>query len=166
MIAHLPHRNIPALHGVALRAVRAHLAAMDVCVAISAVLAYVCEYRFHVALGALHFFVHAAQRIVRLVVIEFGHRADRAPAGRCVAVFARYVQGPVGIPLGFLLSVTRSGRRWCGTVGHDGRGRARDRQQSPERGLEQCERKALPPRDTNSCHGGTVEILITFWESY
>ena len=63
----------------------------------------------------------------------------------------------------FLLSVTRSGRHWCGTVGHDGRGRARDRQQSPERGLEQRERIALPPRDTITYRGGTVGILNTLW---
>jgi len=136
---------------------------MDVRVAIGAVFPDVCENRFYVTLCALHFFVHPAQRISRLVVIEFGHRADRAPTRRCVTVLARDVQRPVRISPGFLLSVTRSGRRWWGTVEHDRRGRAGDRQQSPERGLEQRERIALPPRDTITYRGGTVGILNTLW---
>ena len=107
--------------------------------------------------------MHAAQRIFRLIVIEFGHRADRSPTRRCVTVLAGDVQRPVGISLGFLLRVTRTRRNWCGTVGHDGRGRAGDRQQSPERGLEQRERIALPPRDTITYRGGTVGILNTLW---
>ena len=81
MIADLLHRDIPALHGVALRTVRAHLTSVNVCVAIGAVLANVGEYGFYVALRTVHFFVHSAQRIFCLVVIEFGDRADRAPAG-------------------------------------------------------------------------------------
>ena len=163
VIAHLLDRDIPALHGVASRAVRTHLAAMDVRVAIGAVLANVCEYWLNVALRALHFFVHAAERVFRLVVIEFGDRADRTPTCRRVAVFARYVQRSVGIPLGFLLSVIRSSRRWCSTVRRDGCGGARKRQQSPERGLEQRERRVLPPRDTNTRPGRTVEIFNTLW---
>jgi hypothetical protein len=80
MIAHLLHRDIPALDGVALRAIRTHLAAMDVGVAIGAVLADVGEHRFYVALRALNLFMQAAERVFRFVVIEFGDRADRAPA--------------------------------------------------------------------------------------
>ena len=91
MIAHLLHRDIPSLYRVALRAVRTHLAAMDVRVAIGAVFTDICEYRLNVTLRALHFFVHAPQWIFRLVVIEFGHRADRAPTRRCVTVLARDV---------------------------------------------------------------------------
>jgi hypothetical protein len=79
MIAHLLNRDIPALHRVALRAVRTHLAAVNIGVAIGAVLANIGEHRFYVALRALHLFVHAAQRVFRFVVVEFGDRADRAP---------------------------------------------------------------------------------------
>ena len=111
VIAHLLHRDIPALHGVALCAVRTHLAAVDIRVAIRAVLANVGKYGFHVALGALHFFVQAAEWIFRFAVIEFGNRADGSPSGRGVAVFARNIQRTMGISLGFLLSGARSGCR-------------------------------------------------------
>jgi hypothetical protein len=57
VIADLLHGDVPALDRVALRAVRPHLAAMDVRVAIRAVFANVRKYGFHVALRALHFFV-------------------------------------------------------------------------------------------------------------
>jgi len=49
--------------------------------------------------------VHAAQRIVRLVVIKLRHRADRTPARRRVTVLARNRQRPVGAPRGFLVSL-------------------------------------------------------------
>jgi hypothetical protein len=160
MIAHLLHGDVPALHSVALRAVRAHLAAVDVRMAIGAVLSNIGEYRLYVTLRALHFFVHSAERIFRLVVIEFGNCADRAPARRRMAVFAGDVQWPMGIPLGFLLSRARSRPRRSSTVRCGGSsGGAWKRQQSPERELEQRERIVLPPRDTNTCRGGTVEIL-------
>jgi len=55
---------------------------------ISAVLANIREDRFGVALGAAHFFVHAAQRVFGLVVIEFRYCADGPPAGSGVAVLA------------------------------------------------------------------------------
>lgn len=111
VIAHLLDCDVPALDRVALRAVRTHLAAMDVRVAISAVFAHVCKYWLYVTLGALHFFVLAAKRIFRFAVIEFGNRTDGPPSGRGVAVFARNVQRAMGISLGFLLSVARSGCR-------------------------------------------------------
>jgi hypothetical protein len=76
-----------------------------------------------------------------------------------MAVFARYVQRPMGIPLGFLLGITRRACQVSSTVGRGGCGEAWKRQQSPERGLEQRERIVLPPRDTNIYRGGTVEIL-------
>ena len=112
VIAHLLHRDIPTLHGMALRAVGAHLATMDVRVAIGAILTHVGEYGFYVALGALHFFVQAAEGIFRFVVIEFRNCADGAPACRGMTVFARNVQRTVRIPLAFLLGVARSGCRW------------------------------------------------------
>lgn len=57
------HRHVPAIDRMALGAVRSHLAAVNVGVAIGAILAHVGEHRFQVAAGAGNFFVHAAQRI-------------------------------------------------------------------------------------------------------
>ena len=89
VVLYLLHGNVPSLHGVALCAVRAHLSSMDVVVAVLAILTHVGEDRFHVALGALHLFVHAPQRVFGLVVIELGNRLDGAPGCRGVAVLAR-----------------------------------------------------------------------------
>jgi len=91
VIANLLDGDVPTLRSVALRAVRTHLAAVDVSVAVGAIFADVCKYGFCVTLRALHFFVQAAERVFGLVVIEFGDRADRPPACRCVTVFARNV---------------------------------------------------------------------------
>ena len=89
VVLYLLHGDIPALHGVALCAVRAHLSSMDVVVAVLAILAHVGEDWFHVALCALHFFVHAPQRISGLVVIELGNRLDGPPGRGGMAVLAR-----------------------------------------------------------------------------
>ena len=89
MFLHLLHGNLPSLHRVAVRAVGAHLSLVDVGVAVLAILPHVGEDRLHMALRALHFFVHAAQRIPCFVVIKFRDGADGAPASRGVAVLAR-----------------------------------------------------------------------------
>jgi hypothetical protein len=81
--------DIPALHGVALRAVWTHLAAVNVGVAIGAILADVSEHGLDVALHAGDFLVHAAQGIPGFAVIEFRRSFNRPPASRSVAVFAR-----------------------------------------------------------------------------
>jgi len=80
VVLHALGGDIPALYGVALRAIGAHLAAMNVRVAIGAILADVGEDGFGVALHALHFFVHAAKWVFSFVVIEFGDRANGPPA--------------------------------------------------------------------------------------
>jgi hypothetical protein len=71
--------NIPALHSVALLAVGAHLALVDIRVAIRALRADISKDRLGVALRARHAFMHAAQGILRRVVIKFRDRADRLP---------------------------------------------------------------------------------------
>lgn len=58
MIFYLLRRNLPAEDGVALRAVRAHFATMNIGVTILAVLADVGEHRLAMTLYALHLFVH------------------------------------------------------------------------------------------------------------
>lgn len=92
VIPDLLDRDVPTLNSVALRAVGAHLALVNVSVAILAVFSYVGEDRLDVALRAAHLFVHAAERVFGFVVIEFGNRANGTPSGRSVAILARNTQ--------------------------------------------------------------------------
>ena len=108
MILHLLHRNIPALHGVALLAVRAHLPAMHVGMAVCTILAHIGEHRFDVTLRALHFLVHAAQRISGFVVIEFRNRTNWTPRRCGMTVLAWSGQCcPVRTPRRLLLGLLR-----------------------------------------------------------
>lgn len=93
VILHLLNRNVPTLNRVALRAIRAHFSLVDVGVTVLAILADVGKNRLDVALGALCFFVHAAQRVLRFVVIELHDAANRPPSSRGVTVFAWNIQG-------------------------------------------------------------------------
>lgn len=95
MILHRLYGNVPALNRMALRAIRAHLSLVYVGVAILAVPSNVGEDRFHVALRALHFLVHAAQWILRLIVVKFRNRFDRSPSRCGVTVLARDREPPV-----------------------------------------------------------------------
>jgi hypothetical protein len=61
-------------------------------VTILATLSNVGEDQPHVTLRATHRLMHTAQRIFRLVVIEFRNSADWFPCDRCVAVLARNAQ--------------------------------------------------------------------------
>jgi hypothetical protein len=89
VILNLLNGIVPTKNRVTLCAIRAHLALVNIGVAILTILPHIREYRFYVALRALHFLVHAAQRVVRFVVIEFGYRANGAPARSGVTVLAR-----------------------------------------------------------------------------
>ena len=143
VIFDLLHGDIPALNGVTLRTVRAHPPLVHVGMTVLAILADIRENRLHVALRALHFFMHTAQRIPGLVVIEFQVRLDRAPRGHLVAVFARDGErGPVRIArnrpdllMGRLCSLGGLRTRWR-RASHTGEG-----QQSPQNELERCRRK-------------------------
>ena len=95
VIFHLLDGDIPALNGVALRAIRAHLPLVNVRVALFAILADIGKHRLDVALVALHFFMQAPQRVIRLVVIEFRNRANGLPARGRVTVLARNRQWAV-----------------------------------------------------------------------
>jgi len=144
VILDLLWRDVPALHRMTLFAVRTHLPAMYVRVAVRAILSDVGEDRLYVALDALHFFVHAAQRIVRLVVIKLRHRADRTPARRRVAILAGYRQRPVRAPRGLVLL-------WVGDLVCPNRDCLRQiavcagkDQQSPDHELEDSRRNSSP----------------------
>jgi hypothetical protein len=102
--------NIPALDGVAGIAIRSELPAVNVRVAVRAFLADVGENQFDMALGALHFFVHALQRVGRLVVIKLRDAANGLPTQRRVTIFAGDVKpGTVRILCGCLLRLRRAG---------------------------------------------------------
>jgi hypothetical protein len=52
---------------------------VNIRVAIGTIFSHIGEDGLCVTLDALHFFVHATQRIFRFVVIEFGNRPDGTP---------------------------------------------------------------------------------------
>jgi len=97
VIAHLLARREPALHHVALRAVRAEFAQVDIGVAIGTVFADIGENGFGMALRAGHALVHAPQCVTRVVVIEIRSGSDRAPARGGVAILAGQFQRAVRI---------------------------------------------------------------------
>ena len=100
-------RDVPAQYGVAPCAVRPHLPLVDVGVAVLAVLARIRNHEFDVALRAFHFFVHAAKRVLRFIVIELENLADGPPRGGGVAILARNVERAVGAFCGLPLHVAR-----------------------------------------------------------
>ena len=111
VILYLLHGDIPALHRVALRAIRAHLFLVHVGMAILAVLPHIRENRLHMALRALHFFVHAPQRILRFIVVKLGNSLDGPPSRGRVTVLTRNCQLPVRTTRSLPL------RRWSRSVG-------------------------------------------------
>jgi len=106
---------VPTKNGVALRAVRAHFALVNIGVAILTIFANICEYRFYVALRALHLLMHAAQGVVRFVVIEFRNGTDGAPTRGGMAILAgdgeRSVRTASGLPLRCASGSARCRRR-------------------------------------------------------
>lgn len=94
---------------MALDAVGPHLAAMNIGVAIRAILADVGEHRPEVAGRAVKFFVPAAKRISRGVVVEFRHSSNRRPACAGVTVLTRNGKGAVRTPARLSLGSSRKG---------------------------------------------------------
>lgn len=123
--------ELPAEDRVTLGAIGAKLPAMNVSVATGAILANFGEHRLGVASRAGNFFVHAAQRVSRAVVIKFGDGANRSPAGVGVAILASNVQRTVRTPFGLLL-----------------RGRSTDTRQHQNKG---CYKPANLERSINDC---------------
>ena len=160
MILHLLRGNVPTLNGVALRAVRPELAAMDVCVAIGAIFADIGENGFCVAESAGHFFMHASEWVCGFIVIEFRYGTNGPPAGCGVAIFAGNGKRAMGIASGLIL---RSGE-WATGNGSFGSGHAfgaGERQHCPKSELEQCERENLPTPRRARIRRGAVEKLYT-----
>ena len=130
---YLLHRNIPPLDGVAIRTIRAHLILVHIDVAVLTIFSHVREDRFHVALAALDFFMHSAQRITRLVVVELGNRSNRPPSGGRVTVLTRNGKRPMRT-----LSITALTLRKSATYGPE-------KEQQPECEFEMPKRVS-PPR--------------------
>ena len=95
MLVDLLNGNVPAPHRVALLAIRAHLALMNVGVAVGALRAHIGKDHLGVALRAGHSLVQSAQRIFRGVVIEFRNGTNRLPTAQRVAVLAWNAQAAV-----------------------------------------------------------------------
>lgn len=103
VLLNLLNGNLPSGHGVTLFTIWAEFAAMNIGVAVGAILANVGEHRLNVALRASNFVVHAAQRIAGLVVIEFRDGPNRFPTRVGVTIFAgdreRSVRTACRVPL-------------------------------------------------------------------
>jgi hypothetical protein len=95
VIVDLLYGNLPALHGVALRAIRPHLPLVNIGVTILASLAYVREHRLGVATRADHLFVQTTERILGFVVVEFRNGSDWAPSSGGMAILAGNCQWSV-----------------------------------------------------------------------
>jgi hypothetical protein len=67
-------------------------------VAIGAIFPNVGEDRLDMAARAGNFFVHAAKRVTRGVVVEFWNGANGGPTRAGMAIFAGDIQGPVRTP--------------------------------------------------------------------
>jgi len=108
MVPYRLDRDGPTLNRVTRFAIRAELPAVNVRMAVCALLAHVRKHQLDMASGARNSFMHAAERIARLVVFKFRDAADGLPTQRSMAVFAGNGQrGSVRIP-GNLFSRRRS----------------------------------------------------------
>ena len=105
--------NLPATNRMALFAIRAHLALMNVGMAVLAALPDVGEDHLYVTRRTGHGTMHTAQRIVRLIVVELGNRTDRLPAIRRVTVLTRHRETAVRTTSSFGDLSSRASRE-CG----------------------------------------------------
>jgi hypothetical protein len=97
MIANVLHGHLPAFHRMAVLAIGTELAPMNVCMAIRAMRAYVLEDQAGVTLRTPNLFVHPAQRIARMIVVELGIRSYWFPTGIRMALLARNGKRTMGI---------------------------------------------------------------------
>jgi len=92
----LRSRNFPAADRVTAFASARHLAAVDVSMAVGALIADIREHHLGMAIYAVDALVQAAKRKLRLVVVELRHRANRLPSVHGVAVLTSDIQVAVG----------------------------------------------------------------------
>jgi len=85
--------DLPTAHCMTLRAIRAKFSEVNIGMAVRAILAHIGEHFFHVALCAGNFFVHSAQGITGLIVVEFRVGTDGPPPRVNMAVVARQREG-------------------------------------------------------------------------
>ena len=88
VLINLLNGDMPALDGMALFAICAHLPLMNISVAVRALRAHIRKHHLGVTLRARDSFVQSAQGILSGVVIEFRYGTDRFPAAYCVAILA------------------------------------------------------------------------------
>lgn len=88
MIADLLPGREPPLQDMALSAIGAEFSEMNIGMTVGAILTDVAKYQLRMTLGADYFFVPPAQRVMGLVVIEFGRDANRGPTVRRMAILA------------------------------------------------------------------------------
>lgn len=97
VVADRRHGNLPAFDRVTRFAVCTELAAVNVRMTVRAFLSYIRKNQLHVALGALNFLVHAAERVARLVMVKLRNTADGLPTQRGVAVLAGNIESTMRI---------------------------------------------------------------------
>ncbi len=83
--------DLPSFYGVARFAVRAELTLVNIGVTISTVLSGLTEHQAGMAFGAWDRAVHAAQWVLRFVMVEFRNIADRLPRSERMTVLAGHV---------------------------------------------------------------------------
>lgn len=88
VLADVVDGNLPTGVTMAHVALRAVFAAMNIGVAVLALLADAGEHKTGMAVSAAYLHVHAAQSEVRLLMLELRDRSDRLPALCGVAIFA------------------------------------------------------------------------------
>jgi len=111
VIADLLFGSEPALHDVALGAIRAEFAQVNIGMAIVAILANIGKHRLRMTLRARKFFVPAAKREFCLIVVESGTPENRAPAGSRMAILARNRQRAMRLRSRVPLSESDRGKR-------------------------------------------------------
>jgi hypothetical protein len=95
VLADLVNVDFPPADGMTVLANRAHLAAVNVGMAVGALVSHIGKDHLDVAGRAGHALVHAAQRKLGGVVIEFGNGPDGPPSINGVAVLTGDIQRAV-----------------------------------------------------------------------
>jgi hypothetical protein len=93
---HPLYDDVPSFDCMALCAVRPHLTAMNVGMAVGTVRSGIRKHRLGMTLGTSHSLMQAAKRVVRLVMVELRECANRFPASGRMAVLARNIQVAMG----------------------------------------------------------------------